>query len=114
MAVATSVGRRVERGDVRWYRFAPPDKRRPVLIVTRSAAIGYLNAVTVAPITTTFRGVPSEVRLSADDGLVRDCAANCHNLQTVPKANLGGFVASLSRPRMAEVDRAILFALGLA
>jgi mRNA interferase MazF len=48
----------MRRGEVRWYEFQPPDKRRPVLILTRDLVIGYLNEVTVVPITTTIRGIP--------------------------------------------------------
>lgn len=113
MVHRTGVGGRVERGEVRWYTFAQPDKTRPVLIVTRSSAINYLNAVTVAPITSTIRGVPSEVQLSVDDGLMTDCAANFYNLQTVPKKKIGSWITTLSSKRMAEVDKALQFALGL-
>ena len=102
----------MERAEVRWYTFALPDKTRPVLILTRSSAIRYLNAVTVAPITTTVRGVPSEVRLSPADGLMKECAANFYNLQTIPKAKIGAWITTLSSERMAEVERAIQFALG--
>jgi len=59
---------RLSRGDVHLYRFAPPDKQRPVLILTRDSAVGHLSSVTVAPISSTVRGVPSEVTLDADDG----------------------------------------------
>jgi len=103
----------MERGEIRWYTFVKPDKTRPVLILTRSSAIRYLNAVTVAPITTTIRGVPSEVQLSVADGLRADCVANFYNLQTVPKAQLGAWITTLSPQRMAEVDRALQFALGI-
>lgn len=104
----------MERGEVRWYTFAEPDKTRSVLIVTRSSALHYLNAVTVAPITTTIRDVPSEVRLDVEDGLPQACAANFYNLQTVPKAKLGAWITVLSPERLAEVDRALQFALGIA
>jgi mRNA interferase MazF len=103
----------MERGEVRWYTFAKPDKTRPVLILTRNSAIRYLNAVTVAPITTTTRDVPSEVRSSIEDGMPTDCAANFHNLQTVPKAKIGAWITTLSIERLAEVDQAIQFALGI-
>ena len=101
----------MERGEIRWYTFAEPDKTRPVLILTRNSAIRYLNAITVVPITTTIRGVPSEVRLSVDDGLMTDCAANFYNVQTVPKSKIGSWITTLSPPRMVEVDRALQFAL---
>lgn len=103
----------MRRGEVRWYTFKAPDKRRPVLILTRDSAIGFLNALTVAPITTTIRDIPSEVLLTPEDGLLTDCAANLDNIQTVPKAKLGSLVAYLAPERMAEVNQAISFALGL-
>ncbi len=103
----------MERGEVRWYTFAEPDKTRPVLILTRNSAIRYLHAVSVAPITTTIRGVPSEVQLSTADGLMSDCAANFYNIQTVPKSNIGAWITTLTPQRMAEVDRALQFALGI-
>jgi mRNA interferase MazF len=107
------MGGAMERGEVRWYTFAEPDKTRPILILTRSSAIHYLNAVTIAPITTTIRGVPSEVPLSAADGLMGDCAANFYNVQTVPKSKVGAWISTLTPQRMAEVDRALQFALGI-
>ena len=102
----------MKRGDVRWYRFARPDKRRPVLLLTRTAAIDFLGEVTVAPITSTVRGIPSEVRLGDADGMPRDCAANLDHLQTVQKARIGARITGLSAARMAEVYRALRFALG--
>jgi mRNA interferase MazF len=103
----------MRRGEVRWYTFKEPDKRRPVLILTRNSAIGFLNALTVAPVTTTVRDIPSEVFLTAEDGLITDCAANMDNIQTVPKHNLGSLIAYLSSEKMEEVNGAIAFALGL-
>jgi mRNA interferase MazF len=61
----------MKQGDVYWFRFRAPDKRRPVLILTRNSAISYLTSVTVAQITTTIRGVPSEVALTpGTDGVL--------------------------------------------
>ena len=57
---------RIARGDVRLYRFAPPDKKRPVVVLTRNSAVAYLSTVTVAPVTSAMRGVPSEVVLNED------------------------------------------------
>jgi mRNA interferase MazF len=102
----------MRRGEVRWHTFAAPDKRRPVVILTRNSASGFLSALTVAPITTTMRGIPTEVFLGREDGLPMDCAVNLDNIQTVPKANLGSLIASLSSDRMTEVQQAISFALG--
>jgi mRNA interferase MazF len=103
----------MRRGEVRWYTFKAPDKRRPVLILTRNSAIGYLNALTVAPITTTIRDIPSEVLLTQDDGLLTASAANMDHLQTVPKDRLGSLITYLSPERLDEVNQAIAFALGL-
>jgi len=103
----------MRRGEVRWYTFKAPDKRRPVLILTRNSAIGFLTALTVAPITTTIRDIPSEVFLSSEDGLLTDCAANMDNIQTVPKQKLGSLIAYLSSEKIEEVNEAIVFALGL-
>jgi mRNA interferase MazF len=102
----------IERGEVRLFRFPPPDKPRPVLIVTRSAAIRYLSRVTVAPVTSTIREVPSELRLGVDDGMKKPCAVNLHNLVTVPKDAIGSVVARLDEEKMRRICGAIAFALG--
>lgn len=102
----------MNQGDVYWYTFKEPDKRRPVVILTRDSAIPYLAAVTIAPITTTIRAIPSEVVLSEADGLLTECAANCDNLQTVAKSKLGGYLTHLAPERLRELREAISFALG--
>jgi mRNA interferase MazF len=102
----------IARGDVRLYQFAAPDKRRPVVIVTRDIAIAYLSTVTVAPVSSTIRGVPSEVLLSTDDGMRGPCAVNLHNAVTVPQERLGRRVARLSPSRMQEIRGALRFSLG--
>lgn len=103
----------MNQGDVYWHTFRAPDKRRPVLILTRNSVIPFLNSVTVAPLTTTIRGIPSEVLLSpAEDGVHADCAVNVDNIQTVQKAGLGTHITHLSLERMREVRAAIEFALG--
>lgn len=103
----------MRRGDIRWYAFGPPDKRRPVLLLTRDSAIPLLNALTVAPITTTVRGVPSEVLLTPDDGMPQTCAANFYNIQTVPKHKLGERIARLPPAKLAAAAAALSFAMGL-
>jgi mRNA interferase MazF len=107
------LGRIVNRGDICWYTFKAPDKRRPVLIVTRDSAIGVLNSVTIAPITSTIRSIPTEVVLTEADGLPNTCAANFDNLQTVPKSNIGDRIARLTARKMKEAGAAVSFALGL-
>ena len=103
---------RIARGDVRLYQFAPPDKKRPVVVLTRESAIGYLATVTVAPITSTIRGVPSEVVLSEEDGMKAPCAVNLHNAVTVSQRRLGRRVIQLSSLRMSEICAALRFSLG--
>ena len=103
----------MNRGDICWYTFKAPDKRRPVLIVTRDSAIEVLNSVTIAPITSTIRSIPTEVVLTEDDGLPNTCAANFDNLQTVPKSNIGDRIARLTARKMKEAGAAVFFALGL-
>ena len=103
---------RVARGDVRLYQFSAPDKKRPIVVLTRDSAIGYLTSVTVAPITSTIRGVPSEVVLNEDDGMKSPCAVNLHNAVTVSQQRLGRRVAHLSAARMNEICAAVRFSLG--
>ncbi|HSZ62416.1 MAG TPA: type II toxin-antitoxin system PemK/MazF family toxin [Terriglobales bacterium] len=103
---------RISRGEVRLYQFAPPDKKRPVLVLTRNSAIAYLSTVTVAPVTSTIRGVPSEVALSEEDGMKSPCAVNLHNAVTVAQERLGKRVGQLSSARMKEVCAALRFSLG--
>lgn len=102
----------IRRGDIRLCPLPRPDKRRPVVVLTRDSAIPYLAAVTVAPVTSTIRGVASEVQLTEADGMKNPCAVNLHNLVTVPKDCLGRRVAVLSPEYMDEICRAMGFALG--
>ena len=102
----------MNRGDVCWYTFKTPDKKRPVLVLTRNSAIAVLNSVTIAPITSTIRNIPTEVILTRDDGLPNTCAANFDNIQTVPKSNVGDRIARLTARRMREAAAAVSFALG--
>jgi len=103
----------MRHGEVRWYRFSHPDKRRPVLILTRDSAIPHLGEITVAPITSTIRDIPSEVLLSSLDGMPRDCAINLDHVQTLAKGKIGSLMITLSPRRLAEVREALLFALQL-
>ena len=112
MGGCRGVARTLSRGDIRLCRFAPPDKQRPVVVLTRDSAIGHLATVTIAPITSTIRGVPSEVILDIDDGMKSRCAVNLHNAVTVAQTRLGRRVASLSAVRMREVCAALGFSLG--
>jgi mRNA interferase MazF len=103
---------RIARGDVRLFEFAPPDKKRPVVVLTRNSAISYLSTVTVAPVTSAIRRVPSEVVLDEDDGMKAPCAVNLHNAVTVSQERLGKRVAMLRSGRIAEICAALRFSLG--
>jgi mRNA interferase MazF len=103
----------VKRGEIYWVKFLAPDKRRPALILTRNFAIPLLTRVTIAPVTTTVRDIPSEVLLTPeDDGAPEICVVNTDNIQTVKKDNLDGFITKLSDERMHEIMEAINFSLG--
>lgn len=103
---------RITRGEIRLYTFEPSDKKRPVLILTRETALDYLSRITVAPITSSMRGVPSEMVLDQADGMKSPCAANLHNIMTVPKEKLGKRIGQLSPERMLELCRAVRYSLG--
>jgi len=102
----------MKRGEIRWYRFRAPDKRRPVVVLTRNSVLDYLNEVTIAPITSTIREIPSEVVVGPEDGVPRYCAINLDHVQTVSKVQLGEVITTLTNARMSEVREALLFALG--
>jgi len=104
----------MKRGEIRPYQFQHPDKTRPILILTRDSVIEYLGEVTVAPITTTIRDIPSEVLLTKHDGMPKDCAINCDHLQTVSKAKIGPLITTLSGAKMSQVRDAVSFALNLS
>ncbi len=103
----------MKRGEIRWYKFKAPDKKRPMLILTRDFILDYLGEVTVAPITTTVRDIPSEVFLSKQDGMKRDCAINLDHIQTVSKGKIGALITTLSTDKLQQVSDAIQFALNL-
>ena len=102
----------MNRGEVRWYKFNKPDKKRPVVILTRNSAIEYLGEVTIAPITSIIRDIPSEVLLSQEDGMKHDCAINLDHLQTVSKGMIGALIIKLSSTKIDELHQALNFALG--
>ena len=103
----------MRRGEVRWYRFPSPDRKRPVLVLTRDSALDFLNEVTVAPITSTVRDIPTEVALDESDGVTRPCAVNLDHVQTVARSRIGPAVTTLSDDAMRAVAAALAFALAL-
>lgn len=106
------MARGVSRGQIRLCTFQPPDKRRPVLVLTREEVISLLNTVMVAPITSAVRGAPSEVVIGIDEGLKRKSAINLDHVQTVAQSRLGRHVGSVSPDVMGRVCRALAIATG--
>lgn len=103
---------RINRGEIWLYSFRPPDKRRPVLVLSRQQVIPLLHTVMVAPITSTIRGAPSEVALGVAEGLKHDSAVNLDHVQTVEQARLERRLGSLSADKMQAVCRALAVAAG--
>lgn len=106
------MARELTRGEVRMFRFAPPDKQRPVIVLTRNSALEFLNRVTVAPITSTIRGSPTEVLLGVEEGMKHPSAVNLDHVITVPRAGIGKLVGRVSPAQLAEICRALAFAVG--
>lgn len=106
------MARELNRGEIWRYRFAAPDKKRPVLILSRQEVIGLLHTVMVAPITSTIRGAPSEVVVGAREGLKHDSAVNLDHVQTIERSRLEGYVGHLGPDKMREVCRALAVATG--
>jgi mRNA interferase MazF len=103
---------RVNRGEIWLLALPRPDKRRPVLVLTRPSLIRLLHTVTVAAVTSTLRGSPTEVELGPAEGLKQASCANLCNLFTVRQTELMTFVGSVGAEKMAEVCRALAVASG--
>jgi mRNA interferase MazF len=108
------VADRVNRGEIWLFTFKPPDKRRPVLVLTRQEVIPLLSTVMVAPITSAIRGAPSEVLVGTEEGLKAPSAINLDHVQTVDRRLLAHYVGTLSGPKMTAVCRALAIATGCA
>lgn len=102
----------VARSEVRWLLFNDEAKRRPGLILTRDAVANRLRTVIVAPLTSTVRGVPSEVPLGHEQGLPKRCVVSLDNTTGVDIDLLGAVIATLSAEKMAEVCIALALAVG--
>ena len=100
----------MNRGEVWWFE-SPDEKRRPVLLLTRSKLIHRMSTITVAPVTSRRRHIPTEVALDEDDGMPRPCVVSLDNVRTVPQAYLTSSVTALGPERMAEVCRALRIAV---
>ena len=97
--------------DLYWAELPKPIGRRPVLLLTRSAAYAYLTRITVAEVSTTVRGIPVEVKLGVEEGMARPCVANLDNVHAIAKSQLAEWIGSLRARRFVEVKRALGYAL---
>jgi mRNA interferase MazF len=104
----------MKRGDIWWVDLELPAGRRPVLLISRDEAYTVRELVTVAPITTRIRGIPSEVPLGIEDGLPKPCVINLDTITTIAKASLGERLTTLNTEKQKAVDDATHFALGMA
>ena len=98
---------------MREIRLVRLDKTRPALIMTREAARAAMTKVTVAPVTTTIKGLSSEVPMGPDNGLDHDCVVALDNVITVPVNVLGRTVGYLSAEQEAQLARAVVLAYDL-
>ena len=103
----------IERGDIRWFRFEAPDKRRPVLVLGRDEILPMLTQIPVIPISTQVRGLRWEIRLSTVDGLPSDCVLKPEWIKAVERTSLGPWIATFPAPRWNDVTAALLDVLGL-
>ena len=102
----------MRRGEIRWYTFALPDKRRPVLLLSRDSVLPSLNEVIVVPATRTIRGIETEVVLTEVDGMPTSCALNFDHVSLARKERLGATIAHLDASRWPEIERALVIACG--
>jgi len=102
----------MRRGELRWYTFAIPDKRRPVLILTRDSVIDALNEIIAVPVTRTIRGLSTEVLLSGEDGIKVGCALNFDHVGVAQRTRLGSLITTLPESRWPEIETALLIACG--
>ncbi len=105
---------RVNRGEIWLYTFGLPDKRRPVLVLSRQKAISLLHTVLVAPITSTAHGAPSEVQVGIEEGLKHPSVVNLDQVQTVGQKSLHHFIGTVGSETMREVCLALRIATGCA
>ncbi len=102
----------MKRGEIRWYTFRLPDKRRPVLILTRNEVIDQLNEIIVVPVTRTIRGLATEVVLTPDDGMPLVSALNFDHDSLAQRSRIGAVLCSLPEARWSEVQHALMIACG--
>jgi mRNA interferase MazF len=103
----------MRRGEVWWAELPAPLGRRPVLLLSRDEAYAIRNAVTVAEVTTTMRGIPVEVSLGLEDGLPKKCVVNLDTIATIRKELLAERITILRNEKIEQINAAIKFALSI-
>ena len=103
----------MKRSEIWWADLPRPAGQRPVLLLSRNEAYEVRTLVTVAPVTTRIRGIPTELPLGRGEGLARSCVANLDTVTTVPKSRLRRRLGALPREKVAALDLALRFALGI-
>jgi mRNA interferase MazF len=104
----------IQRGDIRWFRFDAPDKRRPVLVLGREDVLPSLAQIPIIPLSTQIRGLRWEVRLLASEGLPSECVLKPERIKTVDRGAIGPWIGTFPSARWHEVSAAVLDVLGLA
>lgn len=104
----------LQRGEIWLHQFASPDKRRPVVVLSRPQALQLLRTAVVAQVTSTIHGSPSEVIVGVEEGLKAPSAVNLDNVHTVDQRSLRHYVGVLSEEKMRQVCRALAIATGCA
>ncbi len=103
----------MKRGEIWWAELEPPVGKRPVLLLSRDEAYSIRELITVAPVTTRVRHIPSEVPLGVEDGLPKPCVVNLDNITTIAKASLRDRLTTLSTEKQKAAEVALHFALGM-
>jgi mRNA-degrading endonuclease toxin of MazEF toxin-antitoxin module len=102
----------IQRGDIRWFRFDHPDKRRPVLVLGRDELLSAWSLVPVIPLSTQIRGLAWEVELTPEDGVPSACVLKPEWIKAVDRTKLGPLITSLPEPRRTDIRAAVLHVLG--
>jgi mRNA interferase MazF len=103
----------MKRGEIWWTDLGPPARKRPVLLLSRDEAYSVRELVTVAPVTTRIRHIPSEVPLGVADGLPKSCVVNLDTITTIAKRSLCDRLTTLSIEKQKAVETALHFTLGM-
>jgi mRNA interferase MazF len=104
----------IQRGDIRWFRFEHPDKRRPVLVLGRDDLLPSWSLVPVVPLSTQVRGLAWEVQLTPNEGVPTTCVLKPEWIRSVERSALGPRIAGFPEQRWGEVERAVVYVLGLS